>query len=85
MANQGISAQDRKEIRIADDPVDFAQAVIELLMNDDMRWFMADHARRFVEEHYSWEHNLAALDKAIAAAVGHQDSPEEALEEVASA
>ncbi len=83
LANQGINAGDRKEIMIADDPADFARAVVELLLNEDLRRSMADQARRFVEEHYSWEQNLMALDNAIARALGHQDSPQEVFEEVA--
>ena len=79
-ANQGIQAKDRKEIMIADDPVDFAQAVVELLMNKDMRRSMANHGRWFVEEHFSWDHNLLALDKAIATAWDHQEMPQKIFE-----
>ena len=83
LANQGINARNRKEIMIADDPGDFAQAVVELLKNKDMRLSMANCARRFVEEHFTWEHNLEALDKAIVAAVHHKESPQAVLDKVA--
>ena len=84
LANQGINAKDGKEVMIADNPEDFAQAVIELLINEKMRISMADNARQFVEEHFSWEQNLAALDKAIKTAFDNQDTLQNALEEVAS-
>ena len=83
LANQGIHGKDRKEIMIADDPKDFAQAVVELLKNKDLRSSMANHARRFVEEHYTWGHNLLALDEAIAAALHHREMPQKVSEVVA--
>jgi len=68
-ANRGINARNRVEIMEADEPKDFAQAVVELLRSEDLRRNMAENARWFVEEHYSWDHNLQAMDEAIKMAI----------------
>jgi len=71
-ANRGINARNRVEIMEADEPKDFAQAVVELLRSEDLRRTMAENARWFVEEHYSWDHNLRAMDEAIKFALNQQ-------------
>jgi len=69
-ANNGINARNRQEIMEADDPQLFAQAVVELLRDECLRKTLADNARRFVKENYSWDHNLQTMDDAIKVAVG---------------
>jgi len=78
-ANQGINAKNGKEIMEADDPKAFAHAVVELLRNESLRRTMAENARRFVEEHYSWDHNLRAMDKAIELALDQEREDHTAL------
>lgn len=68
-ANQGINAKNGYEIMEADDPEAFAHAVVELLRSENLRRTMAENARRFVEEHYSWDHNLQVMDAAIRVAL----------------
>ena len=76
-ANKGINARNRQEIMEADDPQQFAQAVVELLRDDGLRKSLADNARRFVKENYSWDHNLRTMDEAIHVALkeGNREIP----------
>ena len=57
-ANAGIQAG-REHLVIADSPAHFADAVDELLSNDDLRERLGREARRFVVDHFDWEKNLA--------------------------
>ena len=61
----GINAKHGEEILIADNPSAFADAVLDLLMNEVQRETVAGRARKFVEDHYSWEKNLSTLERAI--------------------
>ena len=55
-----------REIMIADDPNDFAQATVMLLKRRPWREKIAKNARVFVEEKFSWERNLDKLNEVIA-------------------
>ncbi len=69
-ANFGIQARHRQEILEVDEPHQFAKAVVELLQSKSLREHLADKARTFVENQFSWEHNLQILDDAISTAYG---------------
>ena len=60
-ANQGINAQDRQEIMIADDPQKFADAVVELLRTRDLREEIAKNAEALVRKNFEWDTNLKNL------------------------
>ncbi|MGE3541771.1 MAG: glycosyltransferase, partial [Candidatus Tectimicrobiota bacterium] len=64
-ANTGIHAQDGQHILLADSPQAFAQAVVRLLNDVHLRRTLAANARRFVQEHFSWEKHLGTLDALI--------------------
>ncbi|MGE5222655.1 MAG: glycosyltransferase family 4 protein [Omnitrophica WOR_2 bacterium] len=51
---EGIEIQNGKNILIADTPKAFAQAVIELLKNPDLRRELSTNAFRLVQEKYDW-------------------------------
>jgi len=78
-ANQGVNARNRHEIMVADDPKAFAVAVVKLLKNEHFRTMMAENARRFVEEQYSWDHNLQTLDEAIRLALSQKKESQDAV------
>jgi polysaccharide biosynthesis protein PslH len=65
-ANDGIKATHKREIMIADNPNDFAQATVMLLKRRPWREKIAKNARVFVEEKFSWERNLDKLNEVIA-------------------
>jgi sugar transferase (PEP-CTERM/EpsH1 system associated) len=53
---EGLSVVPGKHLLIADRPVEFAQAVVKLLTNPEMRTTLGNAGRALVEEKYSWEH-----------------------------
>jgi glycosyltransferase involved in cell wall biosynthesis len=52
---EGLELWDGSEIRIADDPEDFARAVTGLLADGDARRRQAVAARHRVEQLYAWD------------------------------
>jgi glycosyltransferase involved in cell wall biosynthesis len=65
-ANAGIEARDKRQILLADSPEDFARAVLMLLKDSQLRKTIADNARQFVQDNFSWDKNLSKLDELIA-------------------
>ncbi len=65
-AAEGVEAQDGRDALVADDPLDFASAVLRLLDNRDERERLSSTARSFVESHCDWERNLTVLERLLA-------------------
>jgi glycosyltransferase involved in cell wall biosynthesis len=63
---EGLDVQDGKHLLIADNPEAFAQSLIRLLRDLDLRKTIADEAYKLVREKYNWEvvmpHFLALID-----------------------
>ena len=72
VANSGINAVDNRDLILADDPQSFADAVVKLLRNENVRRTIASNARGFVEKEFSWDRNLQQLDQAITMAMGRR-------------
>ena len=64
-ANNGIGARDKQHLLVADSPDDFARSVLMLLKDPQLRKTMADNARQFVQENFSWDKHLSNLDELI--------------------
>ena len=62
---EGIQAEKGKEILVADDWDDFASAVAEMMLDRQRREHVAQAGRRFVEDHFRWETQLANLDQVV--------------------
>ncbi|MGO8948455.1 MAG: glycosyltransferase family 4 protein [Ktedonobacterales bacterium] len=66
---EGIACIAGKHLLVADEPTEFAQAVVELLQDAKRRASLAEAGRALVEERYSWDYCgnrlLVALDDAI--------------------
>jgi polysaccharide biosynthesis protein PslH len=58
----GISAQHNKHFFVEDTPSNFASAVIRLLQSRELREKIALDARTYVQENYSWESSVKALE-----------------------
>jgi len=71
-ANSGINAVDNRDLILADDPQSFADAVVKLLRNENVRGTIASNARGFVEKEFSWDRNLQELDRAMTMAIGRR-------------
>lgn len=55
MVTSGIDVSAGEHIILADDPRDFAERVIELLNNEELRNRIGANARKLMEEEHSWE------------------------------
>lgn len=67
---EGFSAQDGKELLLADDAQELADAVFRLLVNRAEAKSMAEAARVFVETNHSWQAQLRPLLAKVNAALG---------------
>jgi sugar transferase (PEP-CTERM/EpsH1 system associated) len=65
LAVRGIKVIDEKEIFVAGNAEIFAKKVIDLLNNEPLRESTGKSARKAIEERYSWDTNLKALDRII--------------------
>ena len=59
---EGIEAEPGKEVLVADSPQEFAEAVISLLEEFDLRKEIAKSGRNLVERRYDWQVVLQGVD-----------------------
>jgi glycosyltransferase involved in cell wall biosynthesis len=57
---EGLNANDGEQFLLANSPVEFAECVIKLLSNKDLRLKLAEKANLLVKEKYNW--GIAMLD-----------------------
>jgi glycosyltransferase involved in cell wall biosynthesis len=62
---EGLDVTHEENILIADDPDDFAQAVIRLLGDEDLRAGLSANGRRLVKKCYSWETCTQKLEQLL--------------------
>jgi sugar transferase (PEP-CTERM/EpsH1 system associated) len=65
-AFEGVSAVEGRDLIVAKAPIDFADKVVELLMNPQRAGRIGGCARQRVEQAYQWSTNLAVLDEVFA-------------------
>ena len=65
MVTSGIDVSAGENIFLADDPRDFAERVIELLNNEELRNRIGANARKLMEKEYSWERLTDELNKVL--------------------
>jgi len=58
---RGIDVIDGQHLLVADDEVNFAKKVVELLSHRERAQALGANARRLVEERYRWDHIMDAL------------------------
>lgn len=58
---QGLAVGDDVEIKLADDPMDFAAAICTLLSSPAKSQQMTTQARKYVEMHHNLKRNTAEL------------------------
>ena len=46
----------------ADDPAEFSRCIVNLMQNAELRASMGEAARRFIEDHWSWEVHFNRLE-----------------------
>lgn len=52
---EGLAVENRRHLLIQDDPVQFAEAVIEILKDPTLWNELAKNGRELVEQHYGWD------------------------------
>jgi sugar transferase (PEP-CTERM/EpsH1 system associated) len=62
IANEGIGAEHGKNVLIADDPENFADAVVEMLTDAEKARAIAEQAREFVEKFWTWEYHFERFE-----------------------
>jgi glycosyltransferase involved in cell wall biosynthesis len=62
--NHGIGAISGKHLYVTDDPSEFADNVVSLLIADKWNQF-SENGRRFVHDNFSWESSAAKLEQII--------------------
>ena len=65
MVTSGIDVSAGENIILADDPREFAERVIELLNNEELRNRIGANARKLMEEEHSWERLTDELNKVL--------------------
>jgi glycosyltransferase involved in cell wall biosynthesis len=65
-AFEGVSAVEGRDLLVAKAPIDFADKVVELLMDPQRAGTIGGCARQRVEQAYQWSTNLAVLDEVFA-------------------
>lgn len=63
---EGLPVTDSIDIFFADEPEHFAERVVTLLQDKEVRGRLGASARRLVEEHYSWERVAADCESVLA-------------------
>lgn len=62
---EGIGAEHGRHLLIADGEEEFADAVVRLLSDFDLRKRLAEEGRAFVEANYSWDNICLRLDETL--------------------
>ena len=60
---EGINVTPGENILIADEPGDFAEAVIRVIRDEALARRLAENGRRHVETHYDWRRTYASFDR----------------------
>ncbi|HEY1379578.1 MAG TPA: TIGR03087 family PEP-CTERM/XrtA system glycosyltransferase [Gemmataceae bacterium] len=74
-AGAGVEAADGRDLFVADDPAEFAAAVVRLLRDGRLRDRVGRAARAAVEANYGWDRTLARLDEILDEAAGARARP----------
>jgi sugar transferase (PEP-CTERM/EpsH1 system associated) len=63
--SQGLAVIPGKDIIVEDQPERFAQQVIQLMTNPELRKRISFHARKTIEQYYYWEDHLKTLENIL--------------------
>ncbi len=72
VANEGIQATHEKNALLADSPDEFADAIVELVLNPDKANTIARNAREYVESKWTWEYYFDQLEQHMLQLVANQ-------------
>lgn len=60
---EGIEAVQGRDIIVADKPEEFAKSVIDLISDEGKRSYLAENAKKLVQEKYNWEKVITEFEK----------------------
>ena len=66
VANEGVNAVPETHLLTADSAAAFADQVVRLLQNTALRRQLGEAARRFIEEHWTWDIHFNRLERLFA-------------------
>lgn len=69
-ANEGIRGTDGEHLFVSDDPAQMADRIISLLRDAAARERIGRAARRFVEDHWTWEANFEKFEQVLGEVAG---------------
>jgi len=69
---EGLAVTPGEDILLADEPAEFASAVIRLLDDETLHAWLATNGRRLVEKCYSWEESAQALERLLYQVTGQK-------------
>ena len=69
---EGISAQNGRELLVADTPDEFASAALKILKDPEAGRSLAKSARSLVEERYTWEGAAKIMDRSFSKMIGNR-------------
>lgn len=69
---EGLMVQDGKHLFVADEPIDFAARVVELLHDPARRVQVGENGRRLVKDSYDWPVVGARMEAALRQLVSHK-------------
>jgi glycosyltransferase involved in cell wall biosynthesis len=66
LGSDGLEIGHGRELVLADDPMEFVSAVIDLLEDESARQGLGERARQFVEQYYDWRSIVPRLERVYA-------------------
>lgn len=76
IACQALQVKDGEHLLVADEPEEYADAVIRLLMDNNLRKKISFNARQYVEQHHNWQQIGDRLEQIYIDTINnHQYSP----------
>jgi glycosyltransferase involved in cell wall biosynthesis len=70
IACQALNVRHREHVMVADEPEDFAAAVLELLTNKTLRQRLSRNARQYVEQNHNWAQIGVQLEASYSSIIG---------------
>jgi polysaccharide biosynthesis protein PslH len=82
IANRGVGAEDGRELLVAEEAAQFAEAVTRLLADAELRARLAEGGRSLVERRFRWEEHTQALAETYSAVLKRTRRAEAGVAEV---
>jgi glycosyltransferase involved in cell wall biosynthesis len=68
-ACQALSVVDGEHVLIADQPAEFAKALVRVICDDDLAGRLGRNGREYVDKHHNWDEKARQLEKTYSEAI----------------